>query len=194
MNAVNLLSKDHRTVEKLFADFGSKKAGRATAGIVRKIVQELTIHAEVEERFLYPEAKRRKSTASLVKEAVAEHAKVKKILAAIVRAGADRESVASKVAELEQNVSHHVEEEESELFPKLETELGEARLAEIGAEIRRAKVGRGGPRKPSRLSGKGTGRGPRRSTKKRRKPTTRRRRAQKRSTRKASGKGRRVAR
>jgi len=135
MNAVKLLSKDHRTVEKLFQQFrsGTEKVKERS---VRKLVEELTLHAEVEERSLYPQARR--VAPDLVKESLAEHAEVKKMLAEL-SAAALPEDVDDKIEKLEQDVSHHVQEEESELFPKLESDLGEDRLEEIGDEIRTLK-------------------------------------------------------
>jgi len=191
MDAVKLLSKDHRTVEKLFREFRSGTQATKER-CVRQLVQELSLHAEAEERSLYPQA--RQVAPDLVKESLAEHAKVKKMLAQL-NAAALPDDLATKIEALEKDVSHHVEEEESGLFPKLQSELGKERLGEIGDQIqsfksmseRRSRPSRAARGRRRRTSGRRREKAPKRKT------ASRRRRTKKAVSRKRSSQRRRRA-
>jgi hemerythrin superfamily protein len=78
-DAIKLLETDHREVEELFAKAEST-SGAAKAQVVAKICDELTVHADVEERVVYP-AMREAGLDDLVTEAEQEHGQVKELLA-----------------------------------------------------------------------------------------------------------------
>lgn len=143
MDALEILSKDHRAVEKLFTEFGEAKGAHATR-LARKIVAELAKHAAIEEQTLYPEARRELPDAvELVDEALAEHREMKKMLADLEGASAANDDLQAKVANLSQLVRHHVAEEEARLFPEIERTLGRDRLLALGEFILRSRSGPG---------------------------------------------------
>ncbi len=122
-DAIAVLESDHRAVEKLFAAFERTAEDDldAKGTLVRRACEELTIHAMIEEELLYPAAQ-----AALpddekkdVDEAYVEHFLVKTLIEKFMtlKPGADGFDATFKV--LSENVKHHVEEEESELFPAL---------------------------------------------------------------------------
>jgi hemerythrin superfamily protein len=173
MNAIRLLKQDHRRVEKLFSQFRSKSS-RSVASAVQRLADELTLHARLEEKIVYPKARKGlPDGAGMVKEAVQEHAKVKKLVAAIKKLDPG-DALRAKMATLEENVSHHVEEEEGELFPAMERELGREQLQQMGARIERQN---GGTAKRGRRRATGRSRGASRTKKAR--ATRARRRATK---------------
>src|SRR3954470_2006524 len=115
-DVIKLLESDHREVEDLFAKAEST-SGAAKQQVVTKIASELTLHADVEEQIVYP-AMREAGLNDLVDEAEQEHAKVKELISQLESMDAATDEVESVLAELKSNVNHHVQEEESEAFPK----------------------------------------------------------------------------
>jgi hemerythrin superfamily protein len=118
-DAIALLKEDHRAVEKLFKDFeGAKGEGRKEK-LARQICLELTVHAKIEEEIFYP-ACDGKIEEDLLKEAYVEHDSAKLLVAEIEAGnGQSDEFFDAKVQVLSEQIEHHVEEEEGELFPKV---------------------------------------------------------------------------
>jgi hemerythrin-like domain-containing protein len=141
MNAVDLLIRDHRAVEELFATFESSEP-EAREGTLARIIQELSIHAAIEEAHLYPVIEREvEGGEKLVAESEKEHQKVKEILGRLDGRveKAHTKEVAEMVARLQRAVEHHVEEEENEVLPRLRETVSKTRLEELGRELNRAK-------------------------------------------------------
>lgn len=142
MNAVELLTKDHRAVEDLFTEFeASEPDGRRD--ILVEIIKELSIHAAIEEAKLYPVIEEQvEGGRKLVADSIKEHQRVKDVLGRLDgKVGkAHTKEVADTVARLQGEVIHHVEEEEGEVFPKLEQTLSKTRLSELGTELNKAKA------------------------------------------------------
>lgn len=142
MDAISLLKADHRTVEKLFKDF--EKAGDrayATKGkLVADIIEELSVHAGIEETVFYPAATRAVAkTKSMVLESLEEHLGAKRLLADLEKMDPDDERFEAKVTVLIEQIRHHVSEEEEDLFPQVAKALGEEHLRELGTELTEAK-------------------------------------------------------
>ncbi|WP_434387864.1 hemerythrin domain-containing protein [Melittangium boletus] len=142
MNALRLLKHDHRIVEALFKQFekAGDKALKEKQEIVRWIVKELSIHAAIEEQLLYPLARARdERLKSDVLEALEEHHVVKWTLKELEGMSPEDERFDAKVTVLMESVRHHVKEEETELFPKLEKLMGKAELEALGEALAQAK-------------------------------------------------------
>jgi hemerythrin superfamily protein len=143
MDAISLLTDDHRTVEQLFKRF-EKTSDRATVErrrIVDEIIRELSIHAEIEETIFYPAVRESvPPSEEMVLESLEEHHVVKWVLSELDGMPADAERFEAKVTVLIENVRHHVEEEESELFPKVRRALSRTALDEMGEAMARAKT------------------------------------------------------
>jgi hemerythrin superfamily protein len=138
-DAVEVLTADHIEVEQMFRQIEAMPDGDAKGQIVADIVRELSIHAAIEEQILYPAMRKALPDGeTLVQEAIDEHQQVKETLAAIERAesAAERDPL---LAQLIGDVRHHVEEEETELFPKLRASIGSAEIEEMGAKLQGAK-------------------------------------------------------
>jgi hemerythrin-like domain-containing protein len=142
-DAITLLKADHRTVEKLFRDFerSSETAYKTRRKLVDKIISELSVHAAIEEQFLYPAARREvPDQESDVLEAIEEHHVAKWLLSELEGLDPTDERFTPKVTVLIENVRHHVDEEEHELFPALRSALDRSRLRELGAKLAEAKL------------------------------------------------------
>src|SRR3954469_18652071 len=150
MDAIALLTRDHREVEALFKQF-EKLTDRATKtkkNIVMKVIRELAIHSAIEEMLFYPavrmagmkaDTRAGESAADTVLESLEEHHVVKWTLTELEKMDPEDERFDAKVTVLMESVRHHIEEERDELFPKARKLLGNDALQQLGEQIQRAK-------------------------------------------------------
>lgn len=118
-NAIALLKEDHRAVEKLFKEFEEAKGEGRKEKLARRICLELSIHTKIEEEIFYP-ACEGKVDEDLLKEALVEHDAAKLLIAEIEAGnGKSDDFFDAKVKVLSEEIEHHVEEEEKELFPEV---------------------------------------------------------------------------
>ena len=111
-DAIALLKEDHRTVEKLFKDFESAKGEGRKEKLAKQICLELSVHASIEEEIFYP-ACQGTVEEDLLKESYVEHDAAKLLIAEIEAAsGQGDEYFDAKVKVLQEEIEHHVEEEE----------------------------------------------------------------------------------
>jgi hemerythrin-like domain-containing protein len=119
-DAIQLLKADHREVEGMFRDF-EKTNGEVTKGrLAEKICLALKVHTQIEEEIFYPAARDALSDEDMVDEAVVEHAAAKDLIAEIEAMEPGEDLFDAKVKVLSEQIEHHVEEEEKEMFPKLQ--------------------------------------------------------------------------
>jgi hemerythrin-like domain-containing protein len=138
-DAIALLTTDHARVDAIFKQLESLPEGDTRAGLVGDVIQELSVHAAIEEQVLYPVMREELPDGeTLIQEAIDEHQEVKETLAAIERADtpAERDPL---LVQLIADVRHHVDEEETELFPKLAASIKRSELQEMGAKLTAAK-------------------------------------------------------
>lgn len=142
MNPFNMLKEDHKKVKAMFQEY--EKAGeRAYAKkkeIAEKIFHELEVHTKVEEEIFYPAIKENtdKEGQALVAEAFEEHRLVKEMIEEIKKLEVEDEVYQAKFKVLRENVEHHIEEEEGELFPEAKDALEEG-TEEVGDEMEERK-------------------------------------------------------
>src|SRR5690606_14109663 len=133
-DALTLLKEDHRKVEALFEEFESARKPERKQAIVQMICDELTLHAALEETAFYPavrEALTLKKDQDLLDEATVEHASLKWLIAQLQADAPDQDFYDAKVTVLKEYVSHHVKEEEKQMFPKVrDSSLDTAGLGE----------------------------------------------------------------
>jgi hemerythrin-like domain-containing protein len=134
MSAIDLLESQHREVERLFAAFD--KAGPAKKrDIFLQIADKLAVHATIEERHFYPAAKN-EETEDLLADAVEQHLSMKRLIADLLDEDEeDEEAIDTKVKLLQEQVEQHVEEEENELFPRVEDALDASVLDSLEREM-----------------------------------------------------------
>jgi hemerythrin superfamily protein len=141
-DALELIKSDHREVDALFAkalDEGTPAAQRRAA--IAKVVQALTVHAEMEEAIFYPALRKAggKDERDSVLEAAEEHGVVKDLIAKIEQSRGRDETLTAKVTVLQELVHHHVQEEEGTIFGEARRALGAERLQQLGEEMQRFK-------------------------------------------------------
>jgi hemerythrin superfamily protein len=149
-DAIVLLKNDHKQIRKLFKDFqnAGENATARKGEIVKRIIEELTVHTYLENECMYPQV--RKLLPDLeddVLESYEEHHVADVLCIELYLMNPGDERFDAKTTVLIENVTHHIEEEEQEWFPKVRAGLGRKQLQEIGARMieMRAKA----PRKPS---------------------------------------------
>lgn len=142
MDAITLLKDDHKSIERLFKKF--EKAGdRAYVEkrtLVDKMIEELSVHAAIEEQVFYPVVRATvDGTEDQTLESLEEHHVVKWLLSELEKMDPEHERFDAKVTVLIESVRHHVEEEESELFPMVREQLGRNDLGEVGDALEAAR-------------------------------------------------------
>jgi hemerythrin superfamily protein len=131
MNALKMLKQQHRAVEKLFKELEAAKSAGPKRKTFNEIADALAVHATIEERHFYPGVKQRQ-TEEVLLESVEEHLEIKRAIADLLQMDPDDDRFEAKVKVLQEDVEHHVEEEETELFPKVEKLIDESELEAIG--------------------------------------------------------------
>ena len=136
-NVIARIEHDHREVEQMFADFKSSP----TKAKALEICDELDRHTRGEERAVYPVFEDELSDEKdKVHEAEDEHKEARQMIGRVRRTD-DQDHLVDLMRELEHAISHHVEEEESEMLPKAQRELPEDELEELGERFEQAKQG-----------------------------------------------------
>jgi hemerythrin superfamily protein len=142
VDAISLLRADHKTVEQLFKRY-EQTGDRAYAekrNIVDRIIEELSVHAAIEEQIFYPVARETvPATVDMVLESLEEHHIVKWVLSELAAMEPQDERFDAKVTVLIENVRHHIKEEEHDFFPKVRDGLSRSALADIGDALAEAK-------------------------------------------------------
>lgn len=115
--AVDLLKKDHDTVKQLFDQFETAKSRPAKRKIVRAALDELKVHAVIEEEIFYP-AVRKAIGKEIMNEADEEHHVAKLLIAELDSMDGSESHFDAKFVVLAENVRHHIKEEEHEMLPK----------------------------------------------------------------------------
>lgn len=152
MDAFNLLKTDHRKVAQLFDQLESA-SGKAKLQVFEQIKSELELHTHIEETIFYPALEEPEETHDLTLEAYEEHDVVKKLLKELSRAKTATDEWEAQAKVLRENVEHHVEEEENELFPKAEAALGEEQIEVLGEQMASEKERKQGRRGAAKKSG-----------------------------------------
>lgn len=139
MNALELLKQDHRTVSQLFKQAEATENDKQKERLFQQIKTELETHTHIEETILYPALKQHEDLKDLTLEAEEEHKQVKTLLREIERLADGSERFDAKLKVMSENVEHHVEEEETEMFPKVKRHFSAAELEQMGQELEAAK-------------------------------------------------------
>ena len=135
-DAIEMLKEQHREVENLFKTFEElgENAAKRKQAVFEKIADALAMHATIEEKHFYPAVKA-KRTEDILLEALEEHLGIKRVIADLLKIDSSDETFDAKVKVLKEQVEHHVEEEESDLFPKVKKVLDKAELTAIAATM-----------------------------------------------------------
>ena len=138
-SATDLLKNQHEDVRKLFKEY--KSAGERAHATRKRIMDEagrqLDVHAKLEEAIFYPACKELEDETArkMVGESLEEHAIVKRLIKEMRGLPGSDETFEAKASVLMENVEHHADEEERDLFPPAERELDQDQLDELGRKM-----------------------------------------------------------
>ena len=141
MNAFQLLKEDHQKVSGIFQQLEptTERAEKTRTELFAKLNEELSIHAQIEETIFYPAIKQAAETREIVLEGFEEHHVIKTLLAELASMPVATEQWKAKFSVLKENVEHHVEEEEGEMFPKARQVLDEKQINQLGERMAEMK-------------------------------------------------------
>jgi iron-sulfur cluster repair protein YtfE (RIC family) len=132
-SALSLLEQDHREVEAFFEEYETLTKAEEKEALAVKICLSLQVHTRIEEEIFYPAARGAIDNPELIDEAIVEHTAAKQLIAEIEAMEVGDQLLDAKVKVLGEQIRHHVEEEENELFPKLQN--GKLDLDALGGEM-----------------------------------------------------------
>lgn len=145
MDPFELLKKDHKKVSDLLKKLDKTEESDASTRekLFGQLKNELETHTQIEETIFYPALEDDEQTKDITLEAYEEHNVVKTLLQELEDTEKDDETWTAKLTVLKENVEHHVEEEEGEMFSKAKKVLNKEEREALGDRINEAKAGRG---------------------------------------------------
>jgi len=141
MDALQLLKDDHDKIKKIMSHIEgtTERATKTREEFFTKMKQELVVHEAIEEEILYPALKEHPKAKDLVLEAYEEHNVVDMVMAEIDETSFDDETWSAKFTVLKENLEHHIEEEESEMFEQCRQVFDTGELQQLGDEMQGRK-------------------------------------------------------
>ena len=141
MNAFTLLKADHEKVAGILETIEdtTERAVKGRDEAFARLKAELDLHAMIEEEIFYPALEGTEEGREITLEAYEEHRLVKQLLAELEAEPKDTEEWTAKFTVLKENIEHHVEEEEGELFKKARQELSQEEIETLGDRLQEAK-------------------------------------------------------
>jgi hypothetical protein len=139
MDAFELLKADHKKVSGLFDELEAA-TGKAKLSVFDRIKTELDLHTHIEETIFYPALEKPEETHDLTLEAYEEHKMVKTLLAELSGARTADDEWQARAKVLRENVEHHVDEEENELFDKADDALSDEEIEALGQRMEAEKA------------------------------------------------------
>lgn len=141
MEATKLLKQDHDEVKKILEklDKTTERGVKTREELFTKLKSELTVHETIEEEIFYPALKEHPKAKEIVLEGYEEHHVVDNIMGEISRTSFDDETWGAKFSVMKENVEHHIEEEEGEMFKTARQVFSKQELEELGARMEQRK-------------------------------------------------------
>jgi iron-sulfur cluster repair protein YtfE (RIC family) len=141
MNAFDILKEDHKKVSSLFEKLEptTERAVKTREELFAKLKTELDVHSQIEETILYPVLKEIEKTRDITLEGIEEHRIVKLLLMELEQMPKDTEQWTAKLTVLKENVEHHVEEEEGEMFKQARSALSKEEIEQLTTRIEAEK-------------------------------------------------------
>jgi hemerythrin-like domain-containing protein len=141
MDAISLLEEDHRKMKKLLSELESttERGVKTREELFATVKDELTVHETIEEEIFYPALKEHPKTKEIALEAYEEHHVVDMVMAEIEDVPSDDETWGAKFKVMKENIEHHIEEEENEMFKQARQVFEEDELEALGEQMRLRK-------------------------------------------------------
>jgi hemerythrin superfamily protein len=151
-DAIVMLKADHKEVRALFREFQKAATTKARKGkLVQQIIELLTVHTFVENEVMYPRVRALlPDLESDILESYEEHHVADLLVTELLPMSPEDERFEAKATVLIESVTHHIEEEEQDWFPKVREGLSRTQLRDLGLEIAEAKER--APRRPEQPS------------------------------------------
>ena len=137
MDATKLLKDDHDKVKKMLEELDSttERGVKTREQLFTKVKQELTVHEAIEEEIFYPALREHPKTKEIALEAYEEHHVVDMVMAEIEGVAFDDERWSAKFMVMKENLEHHIEEEEGEMFKQAKQVFQKEELEELGDQM-----------------------------------------------------------
>ena len=134
MDAITLLKTDHNKVKKLLTELESttERGVKTRSELFATIKAELTVHEIIEEEIFYPELKAHPKAQDIVLEAFEEHHVVDLLMGELESLDVSDETWGAKALVMKENIEHHIEEEEGEMFKQARRVFDAQELGELG--------------------------------------------------------------
>jgi len=141
MNAIDLLTEDHRRVKRLLSELEdtTTRGVKTRTELFERLERDLVAHEAIEEEIFYPALRDHPKARELVLESYVEHEVVDRLLGELKSTPVDDEVWGPKARVMIENLRHHVEEEETELFKKARAAFDREELDELGQRMARRK-------------------------------------------------------
>jgi hemerythrin-like domain-containing protein len=141
MDALSLLKEDHRKVKKLLAELEktTERGVKTRTELFATIKGELSVHETIEEEIFYPELKAHPNAKDIVLEGFEEHHVVDVLMGELEAMDVDDESWGAKAIVMKENIEHHIEEEEGEMFKAARQVFDRVELEELGRRMEQRK-------------------------------------------------------
>lgn len=139
-DAIVLLKSDHKEAKELFKEYEKVKehgSDEQKMKVAKEVCGALLIHMEIEEKIFYPRVRPDIDDDDLMNEAVVEHNGAKELIKQLGEMKASDPMFDAKIKVLSEQIEHHVEEEETDMFPKVRKSGVD--LVELGAQLFEAK-------------------------------------------------------
>ncbi|MEB3246202.1 MAG: hemerythrin domain-containing protein [Vampirovibrionales bacterium] len=147
MDFFSLLKQEHQEAKDLFEEIlDTEPIDRAKTEL---LCEKLKLHMEMEETFFYPEIEDLKKTKEMTQEGELEHDEAKKYMKALLKSDLDDIEYKVKLEMLKLSVVHHVDEEESDLFPEAKKVLSKTQIDRITDEMKAYKSKKSGAKQPA---------------------------------------------
>src|SRR5688500_6046633 len=142
MNAITMLQKDHDKMRKLLDELETttERGLKIRAELFSTIKGELTVHEIIEEEIFYPELKAHPKAKDIVLEGYEEHHVVDLLMGELENLPVDDERWGAKALVMKENIEHHIEEEEGEMFKTARQVFDKAELDDLGARMETRKL------------------------------------------------------
>jgi hypothetical protein len=137
-NAIEMLRADHEKVQEMFTEFEDLDDAQEKGELVERACRELTIHAQLEEEIFYPAVRDALDEEDLIDEAEVEHDSAKALIAKLEEMEPDDDKFDATFKVLGEYVDHHIDEEQDEMFPKVEE--AELDLDALGQQMAERKA------------------------------------------------------
>jgi iron-sulfur cluster repair protein YtfE (RIC family) len=137
MDALQLLTKDHDHVKKMLEELDdtTERAIKTREQTFAKLQSELEVHEAIEEEIFYPALKEHSKTRDIALEGYEEHHVVDTVIAEMGDVPVSDETWTAKFAVMKENLEHHIEEEEQDMFPKARKVFDQQELDQLGERM-----------------------------------------------------------